>query len=45
MRWDNKHEFLSLPLDTLDKIEAKVRKGGEKSGNPVDVGRVGKEFT
>jgi hypothetical protein len=37
VRWDNKHEFLNLPLDAVDKINARVR--SEKAG-PVDTGDV-----
>lgn len=44
VRWDNKHEFLSLPLDAVDKINARVHK--HKAG-PVDAaGDVkGRQFT
>lgn len=44
VRWDNKHEFLDLPLDALDKINAKVRHG--KAG-PVETGKgvEGRRFT
>jgi hypothetical protein len=30
VRWDNKHEFLSLPLDAVDKINQRMREGKEK---------------
>lgn len=43
VRWDNKHEFLSLPLDAVDKINAKMRE--RKSSNPLDTGVAGKKFT
>lgn len=44
VRWDNKHEFLSLPLNAVDKINARVREG---RANPVDPGTgvKGRQFT
>ena len=41
VRWDNKHEFLSLPLDAMDKINAKVSKG---KADPTETVK-GKQFT
>lgn len=38
VRWDNKHEFLSLPLDAVDKINARVR---ERKAGPIETGGAG----
>jgi hypothetical protein len=35
VRWDNKHEFLSLPLDAVDKINARVR---DSKAGPTETG-------
>ncbi|KAM0719101.1 hypothetical protein Q7P37_005006 [Cladosporium fusiforme] len=43
VRWDNKHEFLNLPLDAIDKINAKVR---DRKAGPVETGvDGGKKFS
>lgn len=41
VRWENKHEFLNMPLDAMDVINAKVKEG---KGGPVDTGAKGREF-
>ncbi|KAM0704920.1 hypothetical protein Q7P35_007707 [Cladosporium inversicolor] len=38
VRWDNKHEFLNLPLDAVDKINARMREnkaGATQTGGDV----------
>jgi hypothetical protein len=38
VRWDNKHEFLNLPLDAVDKINARMREnkaGATQTGGVV----------
>ncbi|EMC95688.1 hypothetical protein BAUCODRAFT_499052 [Baudoinia panamericana UAMH 10762] len=43
VRWENKHEFLSLPLEALDKLNIKAR---GKEAKPTDAGDVkGRQFT
>ena len=44
VRWDNKHEFLNLPLDAVEKINARRREN--KAGATQTAGDVqGKKFT
>lgn len=44
VRWDNKHEFLNLPLDAVDKINARMRENQARATSTgVDVQR--KQFT
>ena len=35
VRWDNKHEFLNLPLNAVDKINARI---SERRAGSVDAG-------
>lgn len=42
VKWENKHEFLSLPLDALDKFNT-TAKG--KQVRPDTTGNLGKQFT
>ena len=42
IRWTNQHEFLSLPLDHLDKFNIQ---GGENEHNPFRTELPGKKFT
>lgn len=43
VRWENKHEFLDLPLNALDKMNVKV---GGKAARPDEMGvPAGKQFT
>jgi len=43
VRWENKHEFLALPLDALDKLNTKAR---EHHARPDTTGELkGRQFT
>ncbi|EME41962.1 hypothetical protein DOTSEDRAFT_89487 [Dothistroma septosporum NZE10] len=42
VRWENKHEFLSLPLDALDKFNTTT---SGKQARPDKTGNLGKQFT
>lgn len=44
VRWENKHEFLDLPLDALDKVNMKVRGKGEKSSSESSIS-TGRQFS
>lgn len=45
VRWENKHEFLDLPLDAMDKMNIKV-KGNGKAARPDETGMPeGRKFT
>lgn len=44
VRWENKHEFLNLPLEALDKLNIKVRTGSD--GRLDEAGEIpGKKFS
>lgn len=42
VRWVNKHEFLSLPVDALDKFNAKVK---HEQAPAIDTMPSGKKFS
>lgn len=41
--WENKHEFLKLPLDKLDTLN--IKDGSKESLSPDTTGFQGKQFT
>ena len=43
VRWENKHEFLDLPLDALDKMNIKAR--GKEARPDVTGMPEGKQYT
>lgn len=46
VRWVNKHEFLSLPLEALDRFNATLHSEKEHGVGPSDGGgAVGKKFS
>ena len=48
MHWKNKHEFLNLPLEKLDKFNVSAFKKGKERPDDVGSGQVeleGKKFT
>lgn len=38
IKWENKHEFLSLPLDAIDMINVKAKERKASSANANDIG-------
>lgn len=45
VRWDNKHEFLKLPLDKLDALNVKARNAMDPRHETTAATTKGKQFT
>lgn len=45
VRWDNKHEFLKLPLDKLDALNVKARNAMDSRHETTAATTKGKQFT
>lgn len=38
VKWENKHEFLSLPLDAMDMLNVKAKERASSSASVQDIG-------